>query len=118
MEVISNLKYVGSITIRLFTDSTTEKISNLKYIGAATLGGVGRGLLYDAWTFTLGKMDIALSLGRDGCIPVLENVRNNDPNMPSDSLLLFNDVTTTVTDGHLLEVPNACKFTSGGGTIG
>ncbi|KAK3792679.1 hypothetical protein RRG08_032316 [Elysia crispata] len=100
------------------TNSTTEKVTNLNYVGMATLGGEGKGIVYDAWTFKLGAMDISLSLGRDGCIPILENVRNNDPNMPSDILLMFNDVTTTVTDTHLLETPAACVAAAGGGFIG
>ena len=37
---------------------------------------------------------------------------------PSDTLLLFNDVTTMVTEGHLLDTPTACMSASAGGSIG
>ncbi|GFO47682.1 hypothetical protein PoB_007418700 [Plakobranchus ocellatus] len=78
----------------------------------------GTSIMYDAWSFSIDKMDITISLGRDGCIPILENIVYNDPNMPSETLLLFNDVTTMVTDAHLLDMPRACANAGSSSNIG
>ncbi|XP_005094190.2 uncharacterized protein LOC101856085 [Aplysia californica] len=95
-------------------NKTSNAVLGYQYEGNATLGGPS-GLMYDAWNiqFTAG-MNITIALTRTGCIPVLENVMtSNAMGGITDSLFLFNDVTTTVDDA-LLKMPAACAATNSG----
>jgi len=90
-----------------------SNILGFQYEGNATLGGP-KGLMYDAWNIQFSDgLNVTISLTRDMCIPVLENVKYDTPSGPVESLLLFNDVTTNV-DDKLLTMPAACAATSGG----
>lgn len=95
-------------------NKTSNSVLGYQYEGNATLGGPN-GIMYDAWNiqFSMG-MNITLAMTRTGCIPVLENVlTSNAMGGTTESLFLFNDVTTMV-DDDLLRMPAACAAANGG----
>jgi len=94
-------------------NSTTSMgaVKNMRYIGESTIGPPGKAITFDAWSYSYFDTDITITLSRDGnCVPLLENVSSNSAfnGAPFDSLLMFEKVSTTVSNQELLTIPAAC----------
>merc|ERR1711879_459189 len=94
-------------------DDFKQFVKQYRYEGNGTLGGP-TGLTYDAWSMSMTDgLEVVLALDRKSCVPVLENVRDPDPNTGSEHLYLFNDVSAKVDDS-VFQMPGPCAAVSGG----
>merc|ERR1719242_798196 len=75
-------------------------------LGNGTIGGVGVGSEFDAWSFSYSDgMKVTITLNRNGCIPVVESAAQ--PSKQIDAIFLFNNIETKV-DAKSLALPPEC----------
>jgi len=81
-----------------------------QYVGNGTMGGVDphtKGIFYDAWSMQFpNDINVTISLSRGYCVPLLEQYSQRLPKL--DVLMLLSDVTTTMVEDALLNMPKAC----------